>query len=295
MYLLKISLRAWRHSWFGQAVGSFAMGVLLFAVGFLAWIPQAVEPIISRLANEQVMTAYLQSPLKSDDQKKLIDQMKVSLGAQGISYRKIEYHTAKDFVREVHEVSPDLSGQLLAMGPELDRVVPSFVTLTGVRSSLEIMKKLEDLPVVSQVETSRNRYAPMITSFRTIQWLSRVLMLCMGIVLITVIIQYSKMSHLLQIESINLLRLYGAGPWTLKWPHLIAGFALGLASGCAAAVLWVTAGPILAQALTGLAPVFGEMLKPPLGFVLFMPLLSIVLNAMASFLSYGRNGFRVPV
>src|SRR4051812_34595422 len=110
MYLLKLSLRPWRLAPLSQVFSALAMGVLLFMVGFLIWMQAGLNPVISRLQGEQVLTAYFKPEVLKKDEPLIVDSVKEAVGAQAVS--EISMVDAPKFISLVEKHYPDLAHEL---------------------------------------------------------------------------------------------------------------------------------------------------------------------------------------
>ena len=127
MYLLRLGLRPWRTALASQAFSALAVGILLCFCGFLHWLQQGLNPVLNRLQQEQVITAYLGSDVEERDQARVIDTIRVSLGAAA----EVRLVDPSQFIGSLKGQFPDLARELEGLGPEAMSVVPRFVTVSG--------------------------------------------------------------------------------------------------------------------------------------------------------------------
>jgi cell division protein FtsX len=81
MYLLKLAVRPWRLAPFSQVFSALAVAFLLVLVGFLFWMQEGLRPVLTRLQGEQVITAYLRAEVPEKEESKIVDQIRVAVGA----------------------------------------------------------------------------------------------------------------------------------------------------------------------------------------------------------------------
>ena len=109
MYLLKLSLRPWRRSPYSQVFTSIAVGVLLFLAGFLYWMQSSLSPVIDRLQNEQVITAYLDPALEPKDEPQIVDSIRTTLGAHEVAQpADVELVQPDQFINHLRGEYPEL-------------------------------------------------------------------------------------------------------------------------------------------------------------------------------------------
>ena len=103
MFLLKLGLRPWRESFFTQIFMSVAVGFLLFTVCFLYWLQDSLDPVVSRLNADDVMTVYLDASVSVDEETQIVDSIKYTVGASPEKPVEITVVNAEDFINEITE------------------------------------------------------------------------------------------------------------------------------------------------------------------------------------------------
>ena len=79
MLLLKLALRPWRLAPYSQFFSAFAVAFLLLLAGLLFWMQQGLKPVLVRLQQEQVITAYLGPSIDPKSDNQVIDQIQLAL------------------------------------------------------------------------------------------------------------------------------------------------------------------------------------------------------------------------
>src|SRR5687768_1013664 len=108
MYLLRLGLRPWRIAPASQLVSSAAVGFLLCLCGLLYWLQAGLQPVINRLQGEQVITAYLAADADERDRSRVVDTIRVSLGAAA-DVRMVE---PSQFIGSLKPQFPELAREL---------------------------------------------------------------------------------------------------------------------------------------------------------------------------------------
>ncbi|MCM2324281.1 MAG: hypothetical protein NDJ90_13575 [Oligoflexia bacterium] len=258
MLLLKISLRPWRLATFGQIFSSLAVSFLLLLAGFLFWMQESLKPVLERLRSEQVITAYLAADAPETDQARILDSIKVSLGAHAADIRFVE---PAEFVANLKEQYPDLGRELEDLGPEMSLVVPRYVSVSGVLPAATLAQ-VRSIPGIESAESSRDRHAHVLGAFSALRWVARLLALGLCLALLTGLIHLARTNAYLHRDALALMRLWGAHEATLRVPGIVSGLVVGVIGGTFACLGWLTAGAWLARHIRSLSPLLRDMPIP---------------------------------
>jgi cell division protein FtsX len=115
---------------------------------------------------------------------------------------------------------------------------------------------------VDSVESSRDRYVHVVGAFRAIASVSRLLAAGLALALLTGLIHLSKMNAYLHRDAVGLLKLWGAGGWSIRAPGVISGFVVGALGGAIAALAWLQGAGWLALQITSLSPMLSDLALP---------------------------------
>lgn len=254
MYLLKLALRPWKLSLFSQLVSAIAVGLLLFLSSVAFWLQGGLKPVVNRLQNEQVITAYLNAA-STEPADKVVDSIRTTLGSKSIEVKKVD---AADFISHLRDRYPDLGRELEDLGPEAEGVVPRYVSISGVLPDSAI-DQVRAVAGVETAETSKDRYKHIVGAFSTLQWVSRVLAFGLCLAVLAGLIHLARMNSYLHRDAVGLLKQWGAGRWTLKAPGMISGIGVGALGGLFGLVGWLTGGVWLTRHVRELSPLLKEM------------------------------------
>jgi cell division protein FtsX len=239
MYLLKLAWRPWRIAPLSQIFSAIAVGFLLLLVGFLFWMQHGLKSVLTRLHREQVVTAYIDSSVNLQDENKLVDAIRMTLGAQTTT--EVKLVNAPQFIQELKNQYPDLGRELEDLGPEMNQVIPRFVSVSGILPD-SILERIKSIPGVESAESSKDRFHHIIGAFSTLRWVVRVLIGGVCLALLTGLIHLSRMNAFLHRDALVLLRFWGAGNGVLASPGMISGLFVGLLGGLIAWLGWLTVG-----------------------------------------------------
>lgn len=289
MFLLRLAMRPWRTAGVSQAFAGFAVGLLLLLGGFLLWMQAGLKPIVARLKQEQVITAYVEPKLTEDDVKRLVDKLgsDAIVLHQGAAVKPEIAYTAVDaFLDRIKEQYPELAREVEDLGEERGSIVPRFISITGVLDpgALDRIKAVEG---IESAESSRDRYAHIVGAFRALRWVARLLIVALGLALLTGLVHVARMNSYVHRDALAILRFWGGGPLLLRIPGLLSGMSVGLLGGALAGLGWSTAGVWLAGQIRLLSPLLSSLrpFDPSLGLVLLA--LGAVLGAAAGLLGSG--------
>lgn len=259
MVLIRLALRPWRLSFLGQLLTTLTAAVLLFIMGFLIWMEKGLGPVVQQLQSDQVVTAYLSPRVPEIDEKKIVDSVRLSVGAA--TRVSIEFVGVKAYLQELEKTYPQLKEDLISLGGDLSSLIPRHISIAG-HLPQGVSRAIERLPGIESTESSGDRFNHVVSAFQTLQWVGRILIVGLIIALITLMVHLMRMNvHHLK-ECLNLLKLLGADSFSLRFPRLAGGILVGVLSGLIAAIAWVGVGGTLTEKIQALSPVMAEMQVP---------------------------------
>ena len=260
MYLLKLALRPWRLAPLSQLFSAAAVGFLLLLCGMLLWMQQGMKPVLARLTGEQVITAYLDPTLDVQDESRVVDSIRMALGAHPES-AEVKLVHPEQFIQNLKGQYPELSRELEDLGTEASTVIPRYVSVAGLLSE-GASDQMKAVRGVESVDNSRDRYRSVIGAFRSLRWISTILVIGIGFALLTGLMHLGRMNASLHRDAIDLLKLWGAKSHVLAIPGIISGAMVGLTGGLLAAALWMIFGRGLAFQIRALSPALAYLPIP---------------------------------
>lgn len=266
MALIKIVLRPWRLAPFSQTVSLLSAGLLVFLSTFLLWIDFGMDPVVGSMEGRQVITAFLSPKVSDQDQKEVVDSIRVLVGsAPENQSAKIETRDAAELLGELRQRYPHLADELDSLGDERRMIVPRLVSITGKFSS-EWIDRLKTSPGIESVETSIEKTQSTLGAFRSLRWISRVLVLFLTLSLITVLFHLCRLNFSMQLDAVRVLSMLGANRFWIRFPNLVLGFFVGLSGSVFALLLWSTLGDRFLNQLQLFSPSLSLMGTPGFGF-----------------------------
>src|SRR5262249_47235875 len=149
---------------------------------------------------------------------------------------------------------PELSRELEDLGTEMSVVVPRYVSISGILTDTEgatadgerdprpVLERVRSVSGIESAESSKDRFKPVVGAFQALRWVARLLAYGLCLALLAGLIHLARMNSALHGESLSLLRLWGAGEWTLRIPSALSGLSVGALGGATAFVGWVVQG-----------------------------------------------------
>jgi cell division protein FtsX len=264
MFLLKLSMRPWRQAPLSHVFSSAAVGFLLLLSGFLFWMQTGLKPVLARLQGEQVLTAYLDASVDPKDEDKIVDSIRGSLGAHSET-AEVRFVPARQFVENIKGAYPELSRELEDLGPEMNSVVPRYVSIAGMLPD-ESLERIKSVPGIESADSSKDRYAHVVGAFLALRWVAKLLIVGVCLALMTGLIHLSRTNAYMHREALLILKLWGASAAELRAPGMISGALVGALGGAIAFASWITAGAWLTSQVRALSPLLREMPQASVGF-----------------------------
>lgn len=288
MYLLKIATRPWRQSPLAFLVTSATGGVLFFLVGFMYWFDQGIEPVIRRVKGEQTITAFLKSDFPVANESKLEGLVQEKLGKQA----SVAVIGREAFLAEVKTSSPDLYAELGQLGEELDRVVPRYLTVKGVFGE-GAAARVAEIGGIERAESTSGKYPEVANAFSTMRWFIRLLGMGVLAAVLAGLLHLSRMSGMIQRDSLQVLGLMGADSFLLQVPGALSGLIAGGLGGLVASGLWVYLSRVLSERMIALSPILEAMPRPGLSIAGGLLLLGLgfgVISGLGASQMSGQRG-----
>lgn len=285
MYLLKLALRPWRKAFLSQIFSSLSVGLLLLLCGFLVWMENGLQPVIKRLRSEQVITAYLDPAVDSKEETRLVDSIRVTVGAKQIETKLV---APAQFVKEISKQYPLLGSELENLGNEMTQVVPRYISVSGMLSD-GALEKVRAIPGIESAESSKDRHRHIIGAFQAVKWVARLFVVGLCFALLTGLLHLSRTNADMHKDALSLLKLWGAGALTIRAPGLISGLWVGLIGGGIAAVGWVFGADWFARQVFALSPMLREMSMPPFQYAFALLGAGCLMGALAGLLGVQRR------
>lgn len=274
MFLLKLSLRPLKREPIHQVLSALSLAFLSFLFAFLFWFQDVLSPVIDKLRNQQILTVYLKPELTETQRETLQDTIRstVSSISSPSASKDLEmvYVSSGQFLEHLGNENPELKKELALLGADVLQMVPRYFSLGGVFSE-DSAGKIQTLAGVEAVDSSSQRYGPLLASLKTIQWVVRVLLLGVLAGLVTGYIHIARLNGHLLVDAVGVLRSWGAGVFTLRAPSFLSSLWIGLLASSVSVVAWVSLHLWMGQYLQNVFPGLSGMASTDwtFGFKLF--------------------------
>lgn len=288
MYLLRLAFRPWRMAPLSQIFSSLAVGLLLLVSGFMLWLHRGLDPVLARLGSEQVITAYLDPSVEPESQEKLVDSVRIALGAAPA--REIRLVRPDELLDSFKRHYPELARELESLGPEANSIVPRSVSVIGAFDD-SVLERIKALPGIESADTSKQRNRAAVSAFTALKWVLNFLLAGLGVALLTGLIHLARSNAYLHRDSLSLLRLWGAGEWVLRAPGMISALIPGLLGGVVATLAWSGFGGRLILAVREISPSLQELPSTGLQFPWMLLAAGVGFGALSGALSAWASGW----
>lgn len=261
MYLLRLLLRPWKAAPLGQLASIVSVSVLLFLGFGLYWTGVALQPVVKRLQVERVVTAYVQPAYPESESGKILDSIRTVVGAAPNRSDEIRWIGTEEFLEQLKTQHPELSEELLDLGSEVNAVVPRYVSVSGLISD-EVVNHIRSLSGIESVETSENRFRPIVETIEMLVRVTQFLTLGVLFALASGLVQLIRMNGGYYQDTLESMKLWGAGLFHLRLPGMVAGALTGGLGGLIAGVAWFFGGISLETHAREMSPVFRDLSFP---------------------------------
>lgn len=279
MLLLRLAIRPWRITPFSQLFSAIAVGFLLLLAGLLFWMQLGLKPVVFRLEQEQVITAYLSPTVPVAEEGKLVDEIKIALGAHA-ERSDIKFVPTQEFIENISKQYPELGKELEDLGPETANVVPRYVSISGL-SIDQATERIRAVPGVESAESSKDRYQQILGAFKALRFVAELLVGGLGLALLTGLIHLARNNAYIHRDAVSLMRLLGGGDWALQAPGILSGILVGAIGGMIAGAGWMTAGVWLTRHIRHLSPLLRGMPVAAHGFGIFLLAAGVLVGLLA--------------
>lgn len=255
MHFVKFMFRAWKRAFPVQALSVLALSFSFVALAMSVFFERSITPVVDRIRSEQVITVYLRGGEDSKSAAAMADTIRVSVGAQAI---RVQAGEPAQFIKDISTQNAELAKQIQGMGAEMNNLLPRYVTLQG-RVSAEQLRKIDAIAGVERIESSRDRYRPVIESFASIKRIVLSAEAGFALIIFLIIAYIAQVNAHLQRDVAALLKHWGATPFQARLPTLLSCGFTGLITGVLAAAIWMLMQPIVLMQIRGFSPVFASV------------------------------------
>ena len=249
---------------------------------------RGLTPVLARLENSQVITAYLDPATSPKDELRILDTIRTSLGSapgsEPLEAAEVSLVSPKEFLERLSKPYPELSQELQDLGAEMPAIVPRYVSVSGVLPDASITR-IKAVSGVESAESSKDRNRHILAAFQALRSVARLLMAGLALAVLTGLVHLARMNASLHHDVLSFLKLWGAGELSVRVPGILSGLLVGLAGGALAALAWVFFGAPLAEHVRTLSPVLTQMPVASLGYGMWLWVAGICLGISSGLFS----------
>ena len=259
MYLLKLALRPWKKSAVVQCLSALSFSFVIFLMSIFWWMDRELKPLVTKLRTDQVLTVYLNSDTTENDEKRIVDSIRMNVGAAP----EVKLISSDGFLTEMKRSYPDLVDEIYQLGPEMKMTVPKYVSVSGTLKS-QVISSIKSVTGVDSIDISYNKLRQAAGPFQTLRLFSKFMIFGLFIAGICGIVLLGRSIHSQMKETLSLMELMGASSFEKKTPAILSGVSVGLAAGVVSFVLWIGFAPKIISGLRDFSPALSSLPEPSL-------------------------------
>jgi cell division protein FtsX len=287
MFLLKLATRPWKTALMSQLFSAVAVGLMLMMICFFFWLERAMRPLAHTLKNEQVLTAYLDPKLNKEQETKVVDQIRMVLGAHAQN-TEVELVRSEKFLDLVKAHYPSLGSELENLGSEINQIIPKYISVSGVFPSAAA-EGIKGVSGVEAVESSKDRHKQALNAIHAISLVAKLFVFGLSLALLTGVIHLGRTNAFLHRESVSVLKLWGASSFAMMMPNILSGLWVGTLGGLIGMVGWLFGAPWFVAHVQELSSLLRRLPPPELGFAAALVLVSGMILGIVAGLANDRT------
>jgi len=288
MYLIRLAFRPWRMAPGTQILTTLTLGGVLFFSSFFLWAYFTISPVAEKVKKEQVVTAYFEQNMNTSQEGDIVRSIQSVVGS-GV---ELSVTSPQQFLKEIEVLYPNLRKELLTLGNEVNSVLPKFVSVSGDIPQ-SVISSIESIPLVSHVETSVDRYKPIIKLFSLIKvasgWVSiTLLFVFLASLFLLLVINRSYYS-----KAIEVFQQMGGDGLINSLPGIFSGASTGFLAGLISGVLWIFTFPFISKTIISVSPLLSDIALPLYSVAFYQIVIATLLGSVVGlFSSFGVGRIR---
>ena len=254
-YYIKEAFRSLIKNRLMTAASVFAVASSIFIVSIFYILGANFSHIIRILEEQMAVVAIIEEDQTSTDITRIEGQI---LALQHVSY--VVFISRDEALENFRLTLGEAAGALY--GLELDNPLrDSFVVqLTDLAYQREVALAIRGFSGVASVNTT-DIAEILHTLSNIVQLISFVLVLVLGLISVTIIINTIRITVNSRQTEINIMKYVGATDWFIRWPFILEGILIGLIGAAVpATIIWLGYGAAINAILS----------VPGLGFLSFI-------------------------
>lgn len=283
-YYLKTALNSLKHDKWINLLCILTVGVSLLIVSFIYAFVYNVEVLSAKLPERfSIVAFFVKNASEADTQafyKQLLKMPEV-LDAKLIS-KEEAMKELKDTLKD-RSILEGLDENPLSASVEI-KLKKDYISNPEVS---RIAKQLKQNKIIDDVVYAEKTAETIFSLKRTIENLTATLLISMLTGIIFVIYSTVKILFYRKKDEIEIMKLLGATPAFIRFPFLVEGGIIGLASGAVAGVMLAGSYFALTYRLHAIFP-FIKTIILPFEVFLILPVVGLLLGVFGSAIAIGR-------
>jgi cell division protein FtsX len=242
------------------------MSFIMLVMGMLLWFSSALDPLMTKLMSEKVVTVYMDPTQENFAPTKVVDAIKVQMGsaAKQISMEEI---SSDVFLDRLEKNYPEMVKEISSLGPDAKKMMPHYVSLRGSVDTT-LIESIQKIEGVESVDTSASKYRPIIETFQALKSILKVLSIAALAALFVLLFYTAKLNHTLHRDAMQIIKQLGGTTFQSKLPQFTHQISIGVLSGFVASILCFALAPMMVKQIQSFSPYFKNMEAPSVVFIL---------------------------
>lgn len=196
--------------------------MLVFGIFFI--IGENINAFVENIAEAQGIRVYILNTATEAEIEQVGNEI---LGIDGV--RNAEYVSKEDALEEMKE----RLGEELIEGYENRNIFSAsyVVTLTNLEKNQEVQEQILDIQNVKDIKSSNQTISQVIKLAKGVKIVTAAILILLVIISVSIIANTIKLTVHARRREISIMKYVGATNSFIRWPFLIEGIVIGIASG----------------------------------------------------------------
>lgn len=196
--------------------------MLVFGIFFI--IGENINAFVENIAEAQGIRVYILNTATDAEIEQVGNEI---LGIDGV--RNAEYVSKEDALEEMK----DRLGEELIEGYENRNIFSAsyVVTLTNLEKNQEVQDQILDIQNVKDIKSSNQTISQVIKLAKGVKIVTAAILILLIVISVSIIANTIKLTVHARRREISIMKYVGATNSFIRWPFLIEGIVIGIASG----------------------------------------------------------------
>lgn len=196
--------------------------MLVFGIFFI--IGENINAFVENIAEAQGIRVYILNTATDEEIDKVGSEI---LGIEGV--RNAEYVSKEDALNEMK----DRLGEELIEGYQNRNIFSAsyVVTLTNLELNQEVQEQILQIENVKDIKSSNQTISQVIRLAQGVKIVTAAILILLIVISVSIIANTIKLTVHARRREISIMKYVGATNSFIRWPFLIEGIVIGIASG----------------------------------------------------------------